>query len=216
MVVLAAASILLLLITLPMLAIAIRAAPSFAQALGQEDVGITLRLTALTSLTAVVIIVLLGTPLALLLARRQIKAWRIIDALVDVPVVLPPSVAGIGLLMVFGRRGLLGPLLSDLGMELAFTTAAVIIAQVFRHVTLPLAAPAILSGAALAWARTLGEFGATILFAGNLVGRTQTMSLAIYVNFQSDLDIALALSFLLVLVSFAVLVIVRLLPREET
>ncbi len=248
--VLVAVSILLLLITLPLVAIAIRAAPALAGVLRQPDVWVTVRLTAFTSLIAVVVIVLLGTPMALLLARRQVAAWRIIDTVMDIPVVLPPAVAGIGLLMVFGRRGLLGPLLDSLGIDVAFTTAAVIIAQVFvalplyvraaviglktidpdfesvamvegantwqvfTHITLPLAAPAMLSGATLAWARTLGEFGATILFAGNLVGRTQTMSLAIYIDFQSSLHTALALSFLLVLVSFGALLAVRAMERQ--
>jgi molybdate transport system permease protein len=175
----------------------------------------------------------------------------VIDAVLDLPVVLPPSVAGIGFLMAFGRRGLLGPILLPFGIELAFTTTAVIIAQVFvatplfiraaviglrridedmesvamvegaspwqvfRYVTLPLSATALLTGGVLAWARALGEFGATILFAGNLVGRTQTMSLAIYINFQSNTEAALALAFVLVLVSFAVLVLVRLLAQVE-
>jgi molybdate transport system permease protein len=248
---LGAAAILMLLVALPLVAIAVRAAPTLLEALGTEDAGAAIRLTALTSLLAVLIIALLGTPTAWLIARRQVKGWRWIDAFLDLPIVLPPAVAGIGLLFAFGRRGLLGPALSSLGVELAFTTAAVVIAQVFvatplyiraaviglrridedmesvamvegasawqvlRYVTLPLSATALLTGGVLAWARALGEFGATILFAGNIVGRTQTMSLAIYINFQSDAGIALALALSLVLISFAVLVVVRLLSRED-
>jgi len=250
-VVLTVAATLMLLVTLPLAAIAVRAAPTLADALAQEDVGTTLQLTAWTSAAAVGVIVVLGTPTAWLIARRQIRGWRVLDAWLELPVVLPPSVAGIGLLFAFGRRGLLGPLLSTLGIELAFTTAAVIMAQVFvaaplyiraaviglrridedmesiamvegastwqvvRFVTLPLSASALISGAALAWARALGEFGATILFAGNFVGRTQTMSLAIYINFQSDADIALALALVLVLVSLVVLVTVRVLGHAS-
>ena len=169
--------------------------------------------------------------------------------MLDLPVVLPPSVAGIGLLMAFGRTGLTGPILNAFGIQLAFTTAAVIIAQVFvatplfvraaviglrrvdedmesvamvegaspwqvfRFVTLPLSATALLTGGVLAWARALGEFGATILFAGNLVGRTQTMALAIYIEFQSNTEAALALALALVLVSFIVLLATRYLRR---
>jgi molybdate transport system permease protein len=246
-----AAFILLLLVLLPLIAIILRAWPTLAGALQGEEALEAMRLTLFTSLFALGIIVLLGTPAAWLIARRQIRGWKVIDALLDLPVVLPPSVAGIGLLMAFGRRGLVGSILLPFGIELAFTTAAVIIAQVFvaaplyiraaviglrrvdedmesvamvegasawqvlRFVTLPLSATALITGAVLAWARALGEFGATILFAGNLVGRTQTMALAIYINFQSDPEAALALAFVLVLISFAVLVLVRLLARVE-
>ena len=245
-------SLLLLLVLLPLIAIATRALPILPDALAAQDARAAMQLTLITSGIALAIIVLLGTPAAWLIARRQIRGWRVIDALLDLPVVLPPSVAGIGLLMAFGRRGLIGSILLPFGIELAFTTAAVVIAQVFvaaplyiraaviglrridddmesvamvegasqwqvfRHVTLPLSATAMLTGSMLAWARSLGEFGATILFAGNLVGRTQTMALAIYMNFQSDPEAALALALILVLISFAVLVLVRLLARVES
>lgn len=243
--------LLLLLVLLPLVAIALRAWPTLAEALAGEEAQAAMRLTLITSSIAVVIIILLGTPAAWLIARRQIRGWKVIDAILDLPVVLPPSVAGIGLLMAFGRRGLVGSLLLPFGIELAFTTAAVIIAQVFvaaplyiraaviglrridedmesvamvegaspwqvfRFVTLPLSATALLTGSVLAWARALGEFGATILFAGNLMGRTQTMALAIYINFQNNTEAALALAFVLVLTSFAVLVLVRLLASVE-
>jgi molybdate transport system permease protein len=248
---LAAAAALLLLVTLPIVAIVVRGAPLFGAALGAPEVGPAIRLTLGTSLTALAVIVVLGTPTAWLIARRRIRAWRLIDALLDLPVVLPPSVAGIGLLLAFGRTGLLGPLLTAAGIPLAFTTAAVVLAQVFvaaplylraavvgfrsvdrdlervamvegadavqifRFVTLPLALPALVAGAVTAWARSLGEFGATILFAGNLVGRTQTMSLAVYTLFQSDLSAALGLTILLMLSSFVVLFVTRLLRTSQ-
>jgi molybdate transport system permease protein len=199
----------------------------------------------------VVIIVLLGTPAAWLIARRQIRAWRAIDAVLDLPVVLPPSVAGIGLLIAFGRSGLIGSYLDAFGIQIAFSTTAVVIAQVFvaaplyvraaviglrrvdedmesvamvegastwqvfRHVTLPLSFTALLTGAVLAWARALGEFGATILFAGNLAGRTQTMALAIYIEFQNDIEVALALALMLMLVTLFVLIAVRLIGKAQ-
>ncbi|MCL5998542.1 MAG: ABC transporter permease [Chloroflexi bacterium] len=246
-----AAAALLTLVMLPLLAITLRAAPTAAEAMGHAEATSALGLTLVTSLTAVGTIIILGTPTAWLIARRRIKGWRVIDAILDLPTVLPPSVAGIGLLLAFGRRGLLGPVLNAADIELAFTTAAVVMAQmfvaaplyiraaviglrqidpdlehvamvegattlqVFRYVTLPLSAPALLSGSVLAWARALGEFGATILFAGNIVGITQTMSLAIYINFQSDTQAALALAFVLVAVSFVVLIAVRLLRQSD-
>jgi molybdate transport system permease protein len=248
---LTATALLLALFTLPLLAIVLRGAPVFFEALGAPGIDQAIGLTLATSLSAVAVIVLLGLPAAWLIARRQTRSWKLIDALLDLPVVLPPSVAGIGLLIAFGRNGLLGPLLNNLGVQVAFTTAAVIIAQVFvaaplfvraaviglrridedmeavamvdgasaaqvfRFVTLPLAAPALLTGAVLAWARALGEFGATILFAGNLVGRTQTMALAIYVEFQSNPQAALALALLLIVLTLLVLFTVRVLAQWE-
>jgi molybdate transport system permease protein len=236
-----AAAALLLLVTLPLVAIAVRGAPLFGAAIGAPEVGPAIRLTLGTSLTALAVIVTFGTPTAWLIARRRIRAWRLVDALLDLPIVLPPSVAGIGLLLAFGRTGLLGPFLDAAGIPVAFTTAAVVLAQVFvaaplyvraavvgfrsidrdlervamvegadalqiaRFVTLPLAA----------WARALGEFGATILFAGNLPGRTQTMSLAVYSLFQSDVSAALALTLLLMLSSFVVLLFTRLLRTHH-
>jgi molybdate transport system permease protein len=248
---LVATAVLLLLVTLPLIAIAVRSAPTFWSALGAEGVSEAIRLTALTSGFALVVIVVLGTPAAWLIARRQIRGWKVIDAVLDLPVVLPPSVAGIGLLIAFGRNGLIGSFLNDLGIQLAFTTAAVVIAQIFvaaplyiraaviglrridedmesvamveganawqifRFITVPLSASALITGGVLAWTRALGEFGATILFAGNLVGRTQTMALAIYIEFQNNIDAALALALLLMLTSLTVLVAVRLLARID-
>ncbi|MEZ4500168.1 MAG: ABC transporter permease [Thermomicrobiales bacterium] len=189
-------------------------------------------------------------PVAYLLARYRFRGSRLLETLIDVPVVLPPSVAGVGLLMAFGRRGLLGEYLFEAGVTISFTTLAVVLAQCFvaapfyirsaragfasyqqdveeaasidgasriqmtRDVTLPLAFPALSAGAVLAWTRAVGEFGATILFAGNFVGRTQTMPLAIYANYISgDLSTALAISSVLLVISFAVLILVRVFVR---
>jgi molybdate transport system permease protein len=187
-----------------------------------------------------------------LLARRDFRGRGVVDTLIDLPMVLPPAVAGIALLVTFGRRGLLGPYLEAAGLSLAFTTAAVVLAQVFvaapfyikaatagfggvereleqaaeidgaspwrvfRYITVPLAWPVLLGGAVMTWARALGEFGATIIFAGNFPGRTQTMPLAIYIGLELDLGVALTLSALLLAVSFGVLFVVKGLLRQRT
>jgi molybdate transport system permease protein len=193
----------------------------------------------------------LGTPLAYTLGRRYFPGRRAVDTLVELPTVLPPAVAGVALLVAFGRQGLIGHWLGSVGLPLAFTTTAVVMAQlfvagplyvktmavglagidrdleqaaaidgasrwqVFRYITAPLAYPAALSGAVLTWSRALGEFGATILFAGNFPGSTQTMPLAIYIGFETDLDVALALSAILIAVSFLVLILVKVLLQRE-
>lgn len=199
-------------------------------------------LSMMTASITTVIAVIIGTPVAYMLARSESWGVKVLDVLIDVPIVLPPAVAGIALLMTFGRNGTVGSLF---GWQLPFTTAAVIVAQTFvatplyiraaktgfaevsrrleqisatlgesafgtfRRVTLPLARRALLGGAILTWARALGEFGATILFAGNLPGRTQTMPLAIYAALQTDLQVALTLAALLMLTSFGVLALLR-------
>ncbi|WP_406676624.1 ABC transporter permease [Moorella sp. ACPs] len=204
-----------------------------------------LKLSALTTIVATVLTVILGTPLAYFLARRQFPGREVIDTLLDLPLVLPPAVAGIALLMAFGRRGLLGSLLARWGLTLPFTTMAVIMAQVFvsaplylkaarsgfaavspsleeisltlgktplqtfYRVTLPLALPTLLSGALMTWARALGEFGATIMFAGNMPGITQTLPLAIYMALDSNLEVSLVIAALMVLISFVVLLAVK-------
>lgn len=206
-----------------------------------------LKLSLLTTLTTTGIAVLIGTPTAYLLARYQFRGRSALSTLIDLPMVLPPAVAGLALLMAFGRRGLLGGPLAAVSIRLPFTTIAVIIAQTFvaapfhirqarigfeavdRHleqmaaslgvsnwrvltrVTLPLARRSLISGAIMAWARALAEFGATIMFAGNFQGRTQTMPLAIYIGIQDDLNAALGLAAIMLVVSFSVLTTVRLL-----
>jgi molybdate transport system permease protein len=205
-----------------------------------------MRLSLITSFVALGLIVLFGTPLAYLLARARFPGRGLINTLVDLPMVLPPAVAGIALLMAFGRRGVVGQHLADAGITLGFTTTAVVIAQTFvavpfyvrsaragfarvdreleeaaadlgaapatvlRSITLPLIRPSLAAGAVLAWARAIGEFGATIMFAGNIAGRTQTMPLAIYGRYESgDLETALLLSVVLLAAAMLVLLAVR-------
>lgn len=241
----AMASLLVLFLALPLVALVLRALPLGAEAWMGENTLAALQLSLVTATAATLIALVIGTPVAYLLAREQFAGKAVVDTLVDLPMVLPPAVAGIALLMAFGRRGVLGPPLSAIGIELPFTTAAVILAQTFVaapfyvrsaktgfaavdrkleqmsallgvsnfktfvRVTLPLAAPSLLSGLLMTWARALGEFGATILFAGNFPGRTQTMPLAIYSGLESNLDSALTLSLILVVVSFGILFAVR-------
>jgi len=210
-------------------------------------------LSATTSVVSLAIIMVVGTPIAYTLARARFRGAKIIDALIDLPIILPPAVAGIALLMAFGRRGVLGPTLEDMGVSVGFTMSAVVIAQVFVaapfyirtaragflrvdrtleeaaadlgatpmrtffRVTLPMARGSLLAGGILAWARALGEFGATIMFAGNRQGVTQTMPLAIYERFSAgDLNAALVLSAVLLAMSVTFLVIVRVIGEESS
>lgn len=201
-----------------------------------------LRLSLVTATLATALSLLLGVPLAWLLARVPFPGRRLVRALVTIPLVLPPVVGGVALLLVFGRRGLVG---SWWGLSLPFTTAGVVVAEafvampflvvavegallaadlryeeaavtlgasrwtVFRRITLPMVGPGVAAGAVLCWARALGEFGATITFAGNFPGRTQTMPLAVYLALESDPDSAILLSLVLLVVSVAVLVGLR-------
>lgn len=235
-------------LALPLLALLLRTSPLAAlRDLGQPEVYQAVLLSLQTSLVATGCTLLLGTPVAFLLARHTFPLKRVVDALVDLPMVLPPAVAGVALLMAFGRRGLLGGVLDAMGLQLTFTPVAVVMAQTFvaaplfiraavigfssvepemeeaalidgagswqvlRRVTLPLARTALLGGVVLTWARALGEFGATIIFAGNLPGRTQTMPLAIYLGFELDLSVALTLSVILMAASFLTLAITKFL-----
>jgi molybdate transport system permease protein len=205
-------------------------------------------LSLATTAVSLLLTVVLGLPLAWVLARRRFRGRAVVETLVDLPIVLPPSVAGLALLLVFGRRGLLGEPLAAVGLTVPFTTLAVVLAQVFvaapffvrsaraglaavphdledaarvdgaseleilRWLTLPLTAPALAAGIVMSWARALGEFGATIMFAGNVEGRTQTLPLVVYGEFQAgDLDASIAAAALLALAAFAVLFAVRVL-----
>lgn len=216
-------------------------------AIGSPAVRTALVLSLASTAASLGLIILFGTPLAFLLARRRFRGAGLVETVVDLPLVLPPSVAGLALLLVFGRRGLLGESLDGAGMAIPFTTLAVVLAQVFvaapfyvraaragiagvprdledaarvdgaselgvfRHVMVPLAAPALAAGLVMSWARSLGEFGATILFAGNVAGRTQTLPLVVYAEFGAgDLDAAIAAATVLVLAAIGVLVAVRL------
>jgi molybdate transport system permease protein len=242
----------LVFLLVPLLALLLRISPAQLLAnLANREVTQAISLSMVTTAITVVLTVLAGTPLAYLLARRQFRGRRALDTLMDLPMVLPPSVAGIALLVAFGRRGLVGQYLTVAGIELAFTQAAVVLAQLFvaapfyikaaaagfagvdreleqaaaldgatplqvaRYVTVPLAWTSLFGGAVMTWARALGEFGATIIFAGNFVGRTQTMPLAIYQGFEQDLGVALTLSIILLVVSFAVLFVVKGVLRRQ-
>jgi molybdate transport system permease protein len=205
-----------------------------------------LRLSLVTSLASLVLSTVLGVPLAYVLARTEFPGKQLLRAFCVLPMVLPPVVGGVGLLLAFGRRGLLGrPLAEVAGVTIPFTGIAVVLAATFvampflvvtveaglrgidtrledaaetlgasrwtllRRVTLPLLRPSLVAGMALAWARALGEFGATITFAGNLPGRTQTVPLAVYLELERDRDAAILLSLILLVVSVAVLVLLR-------
>jgi molybdate transport system permease protein len=244
------ALLLLLFMLLPLAAIVARALPLRAEGWLSSGTFDALQLSLVTATTSALLSIVLGTPIAYLLAREEFRGKAIVDTLIDVPMVLPPAVAGLALLMAFGRRGLVGPALSAMGIELPFTTAAVVMAQTFVaapfyiraaksgfaavnqgleqmsallgvsnlrtffRITLPLAAPSLFGGALMTWARALGEFGATIMFAGNFQGRTQTMPLAIYIGLESNLDSALALSVILIIVSFGILAAIRVISPK--
>ena len=247
--VLAAAVLLLGFLALPFLALVLRVTPrELVARVGSPVVLEALRLSLLTSVAATAVVVVLGVPVAWMLATREFPGKRVVEVLVDLPMVLPPTVAGFALLMAFGRAGLAGRALDALGITLPFTTLGVVVAQVFMgvpfmvgparasfasldpklvdaaatlraretftffHVALPLALPGLLAGVAMSAARALGEFGATITFAGNLPGVTQTMPLAVYVALQSDLDAAVALSVLLLVMAFGLLLGLRAAP----
>ena len=236
-----------LLLTVPLVAmVAATDWPGLPEQLRSEPLREALWLSAMTSTVAVAVCLLLGLPLAWVLARVQFRGRGVLRAVVTVPLVLPPVVAGIALRTAFGRTGFLGePLLDATGFGFPFTTWGVVLAHVFvcmpfvvisiegalrstdpeydaaaatlgatrwttfRRVTVPLALPGIVAGAVLGWARSLGEFGATITFNGNYPGTTQTMPTLIYVTRQSDQDAALALSLVMLLVSVAVLLALR-------
>ncbi len=244
---LVAAALWVLFLGLPLIAIVVRALPIRPEAWLSGATLDALQLSLFTASLSAGLSLVVGTPLAYLLAREasRLRGAALLESLIDLPMVLPPAVAGLALLMAFGRRGLLGPALASFGVELPFTTAAVVMAETFvaapfyvraakvgfatvdprleqmsallgvsgprtfLRVTLPLAAPSLTSGLLMTWARALGEFGATIMFAGNFQGRTQTMPLAIYIGLESNLDSALALSVILVVVSFGILAAVR-------
>ncbi|MFF1907082.1 ABC transporter permease [Kitasatospora sp. NPDC058218] len=230
-------------LTLPLVGLLVRAPWStLSEQLTSTEVWDALRLSLFCATAATGVSLVLGVPLAWVLARTDLPGRRLVRALVTLPLVLPPVVGGVALLLVLGRRGIVGSWLdSAFGITLPFTTTGVVIAEAFvampflvisvegalraadpryeeaaatlgasrltafRRVTLPLIAPGIGAGAVLAWARALGEFGATITFAGNFPGRTQTMPLAVYLAMESDPEAAIALSLVLLVVSIAVL-----------
>jgi molybdate transport system permease protein len=224
-----------LFLTLPLISLLVRALDRRAwEGLPASAIPDAIALSAFTTACTLALTLVFGTPLAYALARSRFPLRRVLNVVVELPIVLPPAVAGLALLVAFGRRGLLGPVLGEAGIALAFTTAAVVMAQtfvaapffiraaqvaftgvpreieeaarvdgaggfaLFWWVTLPLTGRALAAGAILSWARALGEFGATLLFAGSLQGSTQTMPLLIYAIIERDLDAALWAGLLLI------------------
>jgi molybdate transport system permease protein len=240
-------------LALPVLSLFVTATPGdLMRGLQHPLVWPALRLSLFTTSLTLVIVVVLGTPLAWTLAHARGRLAPLIETLLQLPIVIPPAVAGVALLLAFGRRGLLASILNPLGGPLTFTTAAVVMAEVFvsapfyvqaatsafrrldprvlvvartfgasplrvfARVALPIAAPALVAGGAMSWARALGEFGATLMFAGNLEGRTQTLPLAIYTALESDLRAAQALSIVLVVVALALLLSMKAALRRAS
>jgi molybdate transport system permease protein len=241
---------------LPLIALFWRALESgeLTENITSDTVINAMRLSAITSTISLALAVIFGTPVAYLLARRAFPGKFLVDLLVDLPIVLPPTVAGVALLVAFGRRGVLGQHLDSGGIELAFTTAAVVLAQlfvsapyyvrtvkagfesvspefegvaatlgaspmrIFWRIVLPLSWPSLLAGAILCWARGLSELGATLIFAGNFEGRTQTMPLAIIGVFDAgrSIDVAIALAVILVIAAALLLLLLRLVARSAS
>jgi molybdate transport system permease protein len=244
-----AAAVALVFLLLPLVAIFLRVPPGelFAQ-LGSDVALDAIVVTLKANTIAQALILLIGTPTAYLIASRGFRGRDLFVTLVELPLVLPPAVAGIGLLAAFGRLGLLGSTFDVLGITISFTQTAVVLAvtyvacpfylrqaiasfealdhalldasrtlgagpaRTFLRIALPLAGKGLAAGAALSFARGIGEFGATIMFAGSLQGVTQTLSLAIYAQFDLNFDVALALGALLVIVSALILLTVKLIP----
>lgn len=247
-----ALAVTLLFLILPIVAIFADTRPSdLLDSLGSDATHDALWLSLRATLAALVVIVVVGTPVAYLLATRDFRGKALVTTLIELPLVLPPAVAGIGLLAAFGPKGIFGSALSDAGIELVLQTAGVIVALIFVsapfylrqaqaafeavepnlldaartlgageasafvRVAIPCAGPGIAAGMALAWGRALGEFGATLMFAGSFQGITQTAPLAIFATFSTDFPAALALSAVLVAVSGALLLSVKLLARTS-
>lgn len=240
------AGVFILFLLLPILALVASTSPSaLLQALQHPLVWPAVRVSLLTTGVSFGATLLFGTPLSWLLARSSARWAHITEAMLELPIVLPPAVIGVALLMAYGRRGWLGDLFEQLGWSPTFNLAAVVLAQLlvaapffirsattafrqvdgeqllvartlgagpartFFRIALPLALPGLLNGAALMWARALGEFGATLFFAGNLAGQTQTLPLAIYSAMETDIAVAQAISVLLVAIAILLLATLR-------
>jgi molybdate transport system permease protein len=247
------ASILALFLATPLVALVVATPPTdLILGLKHPLVWPALRLSLVTTSVSAIVVVVLGTPLAWLLAVREGRVVRAVEAATQLPIVIPPAVAGVGMLLAFGRRGVFAGILYPGGWSVTFTTFAVVMAQVFvaapfflqaavsafrrvdtklllvarsfgatpfrvlTRVALPLAAPGLAAGAAMGWARALGEFGATLMFAGNLQGETQTLPLAIYAALESDMRAAQAVSVMLMVVAFLLLLSMRAVLRRST
>jgi molybdate transport system permease protein len=241
-----------LFVALPIAAIFLRINPSQVNTqLHNAQIINTIQLSLYTSAVATLIAFVLTVPTAYFMATRKFPGKSVIDTIIDLPIVLPPAVAGVALLYAFAPKGLLGPILNSLGLTIPGYTIAVIIAEtfvaspfllrsaktgfesmdkdiinsakmltdsrlrVFFTITFPLSIRAIVTGSMMTWARALGEFGATLMFAGNLPGITQTMPLAIYVFLYSDPMAGVMLSIILIAIAFAVLITIKLLEQKR-
>ena len=242
----------LLFLILPVIVLVLRAITAQAwNELPQIGIVQAILLSFVTTMISAALTLIFGTPLAYIFARGRFPLRRFLNMLLELPIVLPPAVAGLALLVTFGRRGAFGDALSTFGISLPFTTAAVVVAQtfvsapffirsaqigfqavprevedaarvdgasaaaLFRYVTLPLASRALAAGLVLSWARALGEFGATILFAGSLQGRTQTMPLLIYNAFERDINAAIWAGVILIGMALLALLLSQRLRRDE-
>jgi molybdate transport system permease protein len=231
-----------LLVALPLIGLVLRVTPGRLLAqLADQGVQEALWLSVETSLAATAVAFFVGLPMAYLLATREFHGKRVLEVLMDLPMVIPPTVAGFALLMAFGRAGLLGGMLTGFGITLPFTTAGVVLAQIFMavpffvgsaragfqaldpryldaavtlragemytlwRVRMPLAVPSLVAGLGMCWARALGEFGATITFAGNMAGTTRTVPLDVYLLLHENLDAAATLSLLLIVMAAVLL-----------
>lgn len=239
-------------LALPVVALFFRTTPElFISSLSDPVVQSALHLSLITSFISLGIVIIVGTPFAYVHCRNTYPGKMVVDTLIDLPLVLPPAVAGLALLVLYGRVGFIGSYLNMFGITLAFTTLAVIMAQIFvaspfylrqakslfeqldpsyeqtartlgasplrilTTITIPLTASGLVSGAVMTFGRALGEFGATIMFAGNLPGVTQTMPLAVYVGMEGDFNVGLTISILLVLISFSIMIAMRFLASRE-
>jgi len=239
-------------IGLPLLALIIKTASSgsLLNVLFSSTTLQAIKLSIITSLISIIIIVIIGTPVAYIISRSDSKILKILDIFIELPIILPPIVAGVAMLMAFGRQGILGGTLEQLGITIPFTTAAVIFAQIFVsapfyirsarisfgaidkdledlsrtlgkspwhtfwNITIPLTWTGLTTGIALSWARSLSEFGATLMFAGNMIGETQTMPLGIMTAMETDLNTALNLSLVLLMISLIILLGIHFLSSK--
>ena len=241
-----------LFVTLPILAVFLKIEPSQISAqLRNAGIIEAIKLSLITSSAATLIAFVLAVPSAYFIVTRKFPGKTIIDTLMDLPIVLPPAVAGVALLYTFAPKGLLGPIFSKPGFIIPGSSIAVVIAEtfvaspflfrsakvgfenmdrdvinsakmltgsrlrVFFTITLPLSMRAIISGAMMTWARAMGEFGATLMFAGNIAGITQTMPLAIYMFLYEDPLAGIMLSIILIIISFSILILVKLLEQQR-
>jgi molybdate transport system permease protein len=238
-------------LALPILALFLRITPAmFFTTIHDSVVSSALWLSLYTTTITLAVVIIIGTPFAYFHSQYKYPGKVIVDTLIDLPLVLPPAVAGVALLMLYGRAGVLGRYFNMFGISIAFTTLAVIMAQIFvaspfylrqakslfeqldpayeqtartlgasslrtlTKVILPMTAGGLVSGAVMTFGRALGEFGATIMFAGNLPGVTQTMPLAVYVGIESNVNVGLTISIVLVIISFGIMIAVRLIQKR--